>query len=226
MCEWFDQTCGALLDRLEKKGIADNTIVIYVTDNGWIQRTPKTDVPPKWRSAFAPRSKQSPYEGGVRTPIMIRWPARLKPRVDKTTLVSSIDLAPTILSSAEIKPAGEMTGVNLIPVCIDPKSMQRRLVWGEIFSHDMPDLNQPLKGLLYRWAIRDFDKIVTHHRGTLGRYVWGHQRDSFETQMYNLKSDPHERKNIAAQDKPRVQQLENLLNKASAANKLIKVQLP
>ncbi len=37
MCDWFDETCGQLLDRLDEKGVADNTLVIYVTDNGWIQ---------------------------------------------------------------------------------------------------------------------------------------------------------------------------------------------
>jgi arylsulfatase A-like enzyme len=62
MCEWFDETCGELLEMLEQREVRDNTLVIYVTDNGWIQ-DPESP-------GYAPRSKQTPYEGGVRTPIL------------------------------------------------------------------------------------------------------------------------------------------------------------
>ena len=72
MCEWFDETCGSLLDHLDDRKLSKNTLVIYVTDNGWIQRTSTTKVPDGWRPRFAPKSKQSPYDGGVRTPIMVR----------------------------------------------------------------------------------------------------------------------------------------------------------
>ena len=45
MCEWFDETCGQLLDYLDERGLSDNTLVVFVTDNGWIQRTPQTEDP-------------------------------------------------------------------------------------------------------------------------------------------------------------------------------------
>ena len=61
MCEWFDETCGELVDHIDEKGLSENTIVIYVTDNGWIQRTYQTEVPEKWNKPFAPGSKQSPF---------------------------------------------------------------------------------------------------------------------------------------------------------------------
>ncbi|MEL7267719.1 MAG: sulfatase-like hydrolase/transferase, partial [Planctomycetota bacterium] len=61
MVEWFDETCGDLMKRIDERGMRDNTIVIYVTDNGWINR--------KDSSRYAPRSKRSPNEGGLRTPI-------------------------------------------------------------------------------------------------------------------------------------------------------------
>ena len=71
MCEWFDETCGQLLDFLDARKIADDTIVIYLADNGWIQ-DPNAN-------AYAPKSKQSPYDGGLRTPIVIRWPGNVQP---------------------------------------------------------------------------------------------------------------------------------------------------
>ena len=66
MCEWFDETCGQLLDSLESRKLTNNTIVVFLADNGWIQ-DPGAD-------RYAPRSKQSPYDGGLRTPILVRWP--------------------------------------------------------------------------------------------------------------------------------------------------------
>jgi uncharacterized sulfatase len=63
MCTWFDETCGALRAMLEELGLAENTLTIYLADNGWIQD--------RDRPAFDVRSKRSPYEGGVRTPILL-----------------------------------------------------------------------------------------------------------------------------------------------------------
>ena len=109
MCEWFDETCGELLDYVDKKGQADNTLVVYVTDNGWIQ---SLDSP-----KYAAKSKRSQYDGGVRTPIMLKWPGHIKPARYDETLVNSIDLVPTILAAADISATNEMPGLNLLNVC-------------------------------------------------------------------------------------------------------------
>ena len=92
MCDWFDETCGQLVGYLEKKKVRNDTLIVYVTDNGWIQNPN--------RNGYAPRSKQTPYEGGVRTPIMFSWPnGGLKP-ADRPDIVSSIALVPTILATS------------------------------------------------------------------------------------------------------------------------------
>ena len=70
MCEWFDETCGALMNHIDQAGIAEDTLVVYVTDNGWIQTE---------KSGYGPRSKRSPYEGGTRNPIMFRWKGTIPP---------------------------------------------------------------------------------------------------------------------------------------------------
>ena len=72
MCTWFDETCGALLAHLDEAGVAGDTLVVFVVDNGWIQRPD--------RRGYAPRSKRSPYEAGVRTPILLRWPGESRDR--------------------------------------------------------------------------------------------------------------------------------------------------
>ncbi len=71
MCEWFDETIGQLREIVNKHGRPDNTLIVYVTDNGWI------NLPNE--SAYAPRSKRSQYEGGIRTPIMFCWPGHVTP---------------------------------------------------------------------------------------------------------------------------------------------------
>jgi uncharacterized sulfatase len=109
--EWFDRTCGELLDYLDRKGLRENTIVIYTCDNGWIQN-------PEKANQFAPRSKLTPYEGGVRTPIMISWPGKLKPRLDQEHLASTVDLWPTL---AALLPSWEGLGVGPRSHCVSTK---------------------------------------------------------------------------------------------------------
>ena len=104
MCEWFDETCGQLENLVQERELSENTLYVYVTDNGWIQD-------PKSRK-YAPRSKQSPYEGGIRTPIFFRWPNQLTPQ-DRPELVSSIDLVPTILGFADANLPKGLPGLNL-----------------------------------------------------------------------------------------------------------------
>ncbi|HZW33679.1 MAG TPA: sulfatase-like hydrolase/transferase, partial [Isosphaeraceae bacterium] len=105
MCEWFDETCGELLDFLDAQKLAQDTLVIFLADNGWIQD------PQAERSA--PRSKQSPYDGGLRTPILVRWPGKVAAQICDTP-VSAIDIAPTVLQAAGIERPAGLEGINLL----------------------------------------------------------------------------------------------------------------
>jgi len=185
MCEWWDEQCGELLDHLDQKGFAENTLVVYVTDNGWIQ---SPDNP-----LFAPRSKRSPYEGGIRTPIMLRWPAQLKPRRDDESLVSSLDLAPTILAACGLPPTKEMAGLNLLDIAAGQPS-GRDTLFGEIFEHDIPDIDRAEPGLLFRWCIQGNWKLIQSADGKM-------------RELYRLKDDPREEKELSAAEPERVKQL-------------------
>ena len=169
MVEWFDETCGQLLDLVEP-----NTIVLYMTDNGWIQNP---DAP-----KFAPKSKLSPYDGGLRTPIMVRWPGRVAPR-SSDELAMSIDLAPTILAAAGLPPAAGMQGVNLL----DDATLRRRpAIFGECFVHSALDLDQPSANLLWRWTIEGRHKLIV-------------PKDAAKkSELYDLVADPHEERDLAA----------------------------
>jgi uncharacterized sulfatase len=185
MCEWFDETCGELLAYLDERKLADKTLVAYVTDNGWIQD------PAAGR--FAPRSKRSPYEGGIRTPIILRWPGRIEPRRDEQTLVSSLDLAPTILAACGLQPTQEMRGVNLLDVAAG-KDPSRDTLAGEIYEHDVADLAQPTRGLLFSWCIRGQWKLIQ-------------SADGSRRELFDLARDPHETKDLADQEPSVVEDL-------------------
>ncbi|TWT82044.1 Arylsulfatase precursor [Planctomycetes bacterium CA13] len=126
MCEWFDETCGDFVQSIGDRGDAENTIIVYITDIGWINNRNK--------SGYAPRSKPSPNEGGGRTPMMIKWPKRMSPKFDQSTLVSSIDIVPTLLATVGVNPDPNLPRINLL----DEKATQsRHRIYGEILDHDI-----------------------------------------------------------------------------------------
>jgi uncharacterized sulfatase len=199
MCEWFDETCGQLLAGLEAQGLRDNTLIVYVTDNGWIQNP--------GGNGYAPRSKQTAYEGGVRTPILFCWPGRLSP-ADRPELVSSLDLVPTILAAAGAERPADLPGLNLLELLADGRPLDRHAVFGEGFAHDIADLEDPEASLLYRWCIDDSAtrrdragpiwKLLLTYDGQVNRYASTHPRAELRPQLFDLQRDPYEVQNVAA----------------------------
>jgi uncharacterized sulfatase len=183
MVEWFDETCGQLLNLLDQKGVAKDTIVIYVTDNGWIQQ-PDAD-------RYAPKSKQSQYDGGLRTPIMVRWPERVKAE-KSVALASSVDIMPTLLAAAGVQAPQGLPGLNLLDFAT---VAARKSVFGSCFTHNAVDLGNPAANLRWRWMIEgDWKLIVPSPRNEAAGVV----------ELYNLKDDAHETKNLADGEKSRV----------------------
>jgi uncharacterized sulfatase len=192
MCHWFDETCGQLLGFIQQQAWRDNTLVVYVTDNGWI------NLPNQ--SGFAPRSKRSPYEGGIRTPIMLRYPGQINPQIDDSTLVSSLDLAPTILRACGLTPPNDMPGIDLRD---EAARRQRTTLFGEIFTHDIASVERPIDSLRYRWAIRLPWKLIEPQSP---------QVTDEPVQLYHLLDDPSESNNLAASQPDHVAALRAELN--------------
>lgn len=190
MVEWFDETVGELMAHLEKEGQAENTIVVYLADNGWIQNPDA--------AKYAPRSKQSPYEGGIRTPILIRWPAKIAPRMPDS-LAMSIDLVPTLLAALGQKPAEGMQGINLL----DETALKARTtIYGECFTHNAVDLNNPAANLRWRWVIQGDQKLI----------VPGVNEPQGKVELFDLAADRFEEKNLTAGEPDRVRELTRLLD--------------
>ena len=191
MVEWFDETCGTLLKHLDDHGLRENTIVVYVSDNGWITN-PNT-------GRYADKSKQSQYDGGLRSPIMLRWPAKVQPKMSDA-LASSLDFAPTILKAAGLQPTPDMPGIDLLD---DTAIAARKTLYGECFTHNFVDLNVPASSLRWRWIIDGHSKLIVPHQAN--------QPDDI-IELYDLKADPTEEKNLAPDQPAKVTELTTKLD--------------
>jgi len=205
MCEWFDETCGQLLDYLEEKKIADNTMVLYICDNGWAATSTRAEDPTQklWKR-YAQRSKSSPFENGIRTPIMVSWPGHLKPaRV--SDFAHAIDLFPTIAAAAEFEAPSGLPGINLL----DAKVREgRKTVFGVTNSTHNLTVGDPADTLQYLWCVDgEWKLLVRHHGKDTSQFKNLHVWDTEEVRLYNLKDDPNELKNLAGERPERVTSL-------------------
>ncbi len=198
MCEWADDVIGDLIQHIDDAGIRENTLICYVTDNGWIQNPDG--------GGYAPRSKQTPYEGGVRTPIIFNWRGYLKP-ADREELVSSIDIVPTLLAAADAKIPEGLSGLNLMSRLESDKSIKRNTIFGEGFAHDIADIENPEASLLYRWCIEGNWKLLLTYDGEVNRYRSSHPRTERRPQLFDLSVDPWEKKNLAGEHPDVVERL-------------------
>jgi uncharacterized sulfatase len=184
MVEWFDETCGQLLDFLDQQNLASNTLLLYVADNGWVQGPAGGSV----------RSKLTPYDAGLRTPIILRWPQHVKPR-RSDALAMSTDLCPTVLAALGIERPATLPGVNLLD---ESAVAARKTIQGECFLHTFENLDRPADNLLWRWIIDGDWKLIVPHRSAAAKA---------KPELYNLTVDPHEKANLAAQQPDRVEAL-------------------
>jgi arylsulfatase A-like enzyme len=192
MCEWFDETVGELLGYLDRKELAENTLVLYVCDNGWINE--------EAASRYAPRSKRSQYDGGVRTPIMVRWPGKVAPRMETGHLASSIDLMPTALAAAGLEIPDHLPGINLM----DEEAVRNRdAIFGEIFEHDVQHMTDPVASLRFRWIISGDWKLIVPHPG---------REPEASIELFHITDDPHEERNLAGERPEVVARLQRQLD--------------
>ncbi len=194
MVEWFDNTCGELDDYLIRNKLADNTVILYLADNGWDAA----------HGRDRNRAKLSPYELGIRTPMFVRWPGKVKPVRDDETLASIIDFMPTILGLGGVKPPADLPGLNLL----DREAMKaRKSIFVEAYTHDIADLENPAMSLISKVVIDGWDKLLLPGTVTPDRPF---SSAPTAPELYDLKSDPLETKNLAAGNPERVQSLMKL----------------
>lgn len=175
MCEWFDITCGQLLDYIEDKGETENTLFVYVCDNGWVQN--------ETNAAYNEISKRSPYDYGLRTPIMYKWKGKITPKMDTLSLVSSLDMVPTVLGLLNMDIPKALDGVNIL----DPNALaERDALFGEIYAHDFNTIDS---SLFYRMAMTNPYKLILPDETN---------KTDEKIQLFNIYQDPYEQNDISA----------------------------
>ena len=195
MCDWFDETCGELLGYLDDKGLTKNTLVVYICDNGWAARSTNADDPDQslWKG-FALRSKGSPYENGIRTPIMLSWPGQVKPE-RSSQLAHAIDLYPTIAAAAGLEAPKDLAGINLLD---EGALRKRKTVFGVTHSIHNMTRGDPDDTLQYLWCVEGDWKLLLRLSGVdTTNYKNVHIWDTKLGSLFDLKEDPHGKEDVA-----------------------------
>lgn len=194
MIESVDQSVARIMRKIEELKIADRTVIFFMSDNGGlsVKEGPNT---PSTTNAPLRAGKGYLYEGGVREPMIVRWPGAVKPGSVCNVPVISVDFYPTMLEMARVKPPRKhhLDGISLVPLLKQSGSIKR----DAIFWHYPHYGNQGGKP---GGAVRQGDyKLIEF-------YEDGH------LELYNLKDDVSETNNLADKMPEKAAELRRLLD--------------
>jgi arylsulfatase A-like enzyme len=201
MIDSLDQSVGRIRETLDELGIADNTIIIFTSDNGG--RVPTTS------NAPLRVGKGSAYEGGVRVPLIIYWPNATRPGSESDTPTITMDLFPTILemTGQKLDSKAVCDGVSLVPLLEQKGQLPNRALYWHYphYQHYQQGGATPYS------AIRDGDFRLVEYL------------DDSRVELYNLHDDVGEERDIA-DDNPDV--VNRLRDELHAWRKSVDAQMP
>jgi arylsulfatase A-like enzyme len=188
MVEAMDLAVGKVLKALDDNGVADNTIVIFTSDNGGLstsEGSPTSNLPLRGGKGWV-------YEGGIREPWIIRYPGVTKAGSVSKEIICSIDLLPTLVSAAGVKIDHKVDGIDLKPALSGGSLSREALYW-----HYPHYSNQ---GGIPGGAIR------------IGDFKLFERYEDGKVYLYNLKDDISEQKNLAASMPEKVTEMRKKLH--------------
>jgi arylsulfatase A-like enzyme len=192
MVEAMDSAVGKVLDALDANGVADDTLVIFFSDNGGLstsEGSPTSNLPYRAGKGWL-------YEGGIREPLIVRWPGKGKAGAVCDVPVTSTDFYPTILDVCGLEPipGQHVDGVSFADLLEDPTAKHDR---PPLFWHYPHWGNQ---GGIPSSAVRDGDwKLIT--------FAW-----KKPPELYHLADDLGERQNLAAERPEKLAELQAILD--------------
>lgn len=176
--ETLDDAVGRLLRHVEKLGLADRTLVIFTSDNGGVHIPELREDPPTHNTPFR-AGKGFLYEGGLRIPLIVRWPKRVKAGVVTDTAVINTDLVPTLLQLLNVPPFSGLDGISYALLLLGKGELAARTLYWH-FPHYNNQGGRP--GGAVReggWKLVEFS-------------------DDGRAELYNLAQDPGETTDLAA----------------------------
>lgn len=181
--ETLDDAVGQVLAKLDELKLSGRTVVVFTSDNGGVHVPELKENPPTHNTPFR-AGKGFVYEGGLRVPLIVRWPGKIKPGVTDIPVVNT-DFLPTLIEMAGLTPPKDLDGESFAPLLLgkgEPKP--RTLYWH--FPHYNNQGGRPAG------AVREGDwKLVTHY-------------DADAAELYNLADDKGEATDLAAREPARV----------------------
>ena len=193
MLEHLDTEIGRLLAKLDELKLSDNTVVIFASDNGGLSRVTN--------NAPLREGKGAPYEGGIRVPLMVRWPGKIKAASECGVPVHFVDFYPTLAAIAgAATPADHvLDGENILPLLLQTGELKRTTLHWHMPTYTTNYGRAPCA------VIREGDWKLIHWFGDYldttgytpddkpyGKLVVGER-----TEVYNLREDPGEAKDLA-----------------------------
>ena len=185
MVQSADESVGRVVAKLEELGLADRTAIIFMSDNGGLERVTS--------NAPLRAGKGTAYEGGIREPMIIKWPGVTKPGSTCGAAVTSTDFYPTLLEMAGLppRPRQHVDGLSLVPLLKQTGALQRdALYWHYPHYHITKPFGAVRKG---QW------KLIEYY-------------EDMRCELYDLSRDLGEKNDLAAQQPERVDALRRLLH--------------
>ncbi len=195
MVNSLDENIGRVMDKIDELGISENTILIFISDNGGL--TAQWDNQVVTNNSPLRSGKGSLYEGGIKIPMLIRYPGVTIQRSVTSNIVSTIDILPTITEILNIKDSDikiKPDGKSLLPIMKNPKAdMNREFVFWH-YPHYYYPITSPVS------SVRNRDwKLLQYYEDN-------------HVELYNLKEDPSEKNNLSKKMQKKTKELLNALN--------------
>lgn len=193
-----DTQIGRVLDRLDELNLADSTIVVFSSDNGPERSNPNPDVMSYYSQGTTGGmrgQKRSLYSGGVCVPFIVRWPGRIPAgKVDETTMLSAVDMLPTLAAAVGSKLPAEFAGdgQNMLPALLGtPMPRTKPLFWKWAGGHSGDDWPA--------YSMRD------------GNWVYLMSEDGSQAELYDIKDDRSQSDNQIESQPERAGSMRNAL---------------
>ena len=198
MIQRMDQKIGELVEKVKELGLSENTIISFTSDNGPAMEggyhADMLDSNGIYRG-----TKRDMYEGGIRVPYIVKWPAKIKPNSTTDHLCAFWDVLPTLSEIAGVSSPTDIQGISFLPTLLGTTGTQKQ------HNHLYWEFHE--KG--GRRALRKGDGKIVHNDVNKGKSKW---------QLFNIKNDPSEKNNVASSNPEILERMVKAVDQARVKN--------